>query len=227
LVQFAATVGGRAGGAGEAGGDDIHDERWGAAGEDPYAILGVPRDADAAEIASAYRALARRHHPDLAGEAETARMSRINAAFDLLRNPRDRRAFDLERGHAPSTRGARRPARHDANGHARPRSTDGRPLDPDRPPYGWIPERDGTGGAGPPPGRPSGSVLDFGRHRGWSIGEIARVDPGFLAWLEERREGVPYLAEIDAVLKRIGHRPPSAATSRTRDATRGRRFGWS
>jgi hypothetical protein len=70
-------------------------------------------------------------------------------------------------------------------------------------------------------------VLDFGRHRGWSIGEIARVDPGFLAWLEERREGVPYLAEIDAVLKRIGHRPPSAATSRTRDATRGRRFGWS
>ena len=33
---------------------------------------------------------------------------------------------------------------------------------------------DGLGAAGPPPGRPSGSVLNFGRYSGWSLGEIAR-----------------------------------------------------
>jgi hypothetical protein len=64
--------------------------------------------------------------------------------------------------------------------------------------------RDGTGGAGPAPGRPSGSVLDFGRHVGWSLGEIARVDPGYLVWLAERAEGVPYRDEIDALLAKSG-----------------------
>ena len=74
---------------------------------------------------------------------------------------------------------------------------------------GWATEYDWTGGAGPPPGRPSGSVLDFGRHAGWSIGEIARSDPGYLAWLEERREGQRYLEEIDLALRTSGYRRPT------------------
>jgi hypothetical protein len=72
----------------------------------------------------------------------------------------------------------------------------------------------GAGAAGPPPGRPSGSVLDFGRHKGWSLGEIARVDPGYLVWLVEKREGQPYRSEIDTILRSLGVRrdplPPSA-----------------
>jgi hypothetical protein len=32
------------------------------------------------------------------------------------------------------------------------------------------------------------------------------VDPGYLVWLSERREGRPYLAEIDAELRRLGIR---------------------
>jgi curved DNA-binding protein CbpA len=139
---------------------------------DPYAILGVGRDADDDAIVSAYRLLARRFHPDIAGETATERMMRINAAFDAIRTA-DRRA-----------------ARGDST--------------PDQ--VRWTAERNGTGGAGPAPGRPSGSVLDFGRHLGWSIGEIARVDPGYLIWLEERREGRPYRAEIDATLRRHGYR---------------------
>ena len=84
---------------------------------------------------------------------------------------------------------------------------------------GWQPEYDGTGGAGAPPGRPAGSVLGFGRHVGWSIGEIARVDPGYLVWLEERREGLPYVEEIDRTLRAIGYRradtpPPDASRRR-------------
>jgi hypothetical protein len=49
-------------------------------------------------------------------------------------------------------------------------------------------------------------VLSFGRHLGWSIGEIARVDPGYLEWLEHRREGAPYADEIDDTLVRAGFR---------------------
>jgi hypothetical protein len=64
--------------------------------------------------------------------------------------------------------------------------------------------RDGTGGAGPAPGHPSGSVLDFGRHVGWSLGEIARVDPGYLIWLAERPDGARYRDEIDALLAMSG-----------------------
>jgi curved DNA-binding protein CbpA len=57
-----------------------------------------------------------------------------------------------------------------------------------------------TGAAGVPSGRPSGSVLEFGLFAGWSVGQIARRDPGYLVWLAERREGRPYLAEIEALL---------------------------
>ena len=77
-------------------------------------------------------------------------------------------------------------------------------------------ERDGTGGAGPAPGRPSGSVLDFGRHIGWSIGEIARVDPGYLEWLAVSTRGRPVRRRDrrDAQAGRLStrglgeHRPP-------------------
>jgi hypothetical protein len=64
-------------------------------------------------------------------------------------------------------------------------------------------------------------VLPFGRHIGWSIGEIARVDPGYLAWLEARPEGKPYVAEIDALLRRTGFRQEDQGQAR---AQRGR-FG--
>jgi curved DNA-binding protein CbpA len=57
-----------------------------------------------------------------------------------------------------------------------------------------------TGIAGPPPGRPSGSVLDFGIFAGWSLGEIAARDPGYLVWLAEHKQGQPYAVEIDRIL---------------------------
>lgn len=57
-----------------------------------------------------------------------------------------------------------------------------------------------TGIAGPPPGRPSGSVLDFGIFAGWSLGEIATRDPGYLVWLSDHRQGRAYAAEIERIL---------------------------
>lgn len=186
--------------------------------DDPYAILGVSRGSSDATIASAYRALARRFHPDIAGEGATARMIRINAAFDAIRTAARRIDFDgLEHWQAT-------PGRHDGDQHGVFARDDHRTS----PSAGAQtagafrgrsrPERDGTGGAGPPPGRPSGSVLGFGRHVGWSIGEIARVDPGYLQWLAERREGRPYLDEIEATLRRVGflHDRGSQATPERR-----------
>jgi hypothetical protein len=60
----------------------------------------------------------------------------------------------------------------------------------------------GAGAAGSPPGRPSGSAIDFGIYRGWSLGEVGRSDPGYLDWLVQRPEGRPYVAEIDEARRR-------------------------
>jgi WD40 repeat protein len=59
-----------------------------------YAILGVPVDADNDTIKRAYRQLARRYHPDLAGEEGAVQMKRINRAYDVLSDPEKRLNYD-------------------------------------------------------------------------------------------------------------------------------------
>lgn len=63
---------------------------------DPYEILGVKRDADAAAIRAAYRKLAKRYHPDLnPGKSEAAeRFKQINTANDIVSDPEKRARFD-------------------------------------------------------------------------------------------------------------------------------------
>ena len=53
-------------------------------------------------------------------------------------------------------------------------------------------------------------MLPFGRHIGWSLGEIARVDPGYLVWLRDRQEGEPYRVEIAQVLRTMYPTPTEA-----------------
>ena len=174
---------------------------------DAYGILHVTPDADEAVITAAYRALARRHHPDLAGEGATVAMAALNVAWELIGTSNARAAYDEERRRRLVATGPGHPA-PDANG-----------TDPWSPKGGWFPvDLDGTGGAGQAPGRPSGSVLPFGRHIGWSLGEIARVDVGYLEWLEERREGRPWRGEIDTLLRGLGRRggAPVAVAPRRR-----------
>lgn len=68
--------------------------------KDYYKVLGVERSAGVDEIKKAYRKLARKHHPDLSqAEDAASRMQEINEAYEVLRDPERRAAYDqLGRG---------------------------------------------------------------------------------------------------------------------------------
>ena len=75
---------------------------------------------------------------------------------------------------------------------------------------------DGLGAAGPPPGKPSGSVLTFGRYNGWSLGEIARRDLEYVEWLDRMPIGRTYREEIDGILRANGRRQSAESESTER-----------
>ena len=139
---------------------------------DPYRILQVVPDAEPEVIRAAYRALALKYHPDLAA-ASQVRMATINDAWAILRDPASRAAVDT------------------AMAEAR------------RVPPPATPAMSNERRAGMPPaptGQPSGRVLDFGRYAGWSLGQLAPVDPNYLEWLARTPIGRSYYAEIRELL---------------------------
>ena len=85
--------------------------------QDYYELLGVQRGADDAAIKAAYRRLAKEHHPDRKNgcKESEARFKAINQAYDILKDPQKRAAYDRF-GHAafrmegPVTIRSRKPA---------------------------------------------------------------------------------------------------------------------
>jgi len=99
---------------------------------DHYALLGLDKDADAAEIKDRYRQMMRLMHPDFAGALNDAdwpadAATRVNQAYDVLSSPVRRRAFDEARDPPappspqprPDARAAFRAAAHPPKTHPR------------------------------------------------------------------------------------------------------------
>lgn len=189
---------------------------------DPYKVLQVDPEAEDEVIAAAYRRLARKYHPDVgSGPEAAARMIALNAAWELIGVPARRAAFDRER--AADAALERRTA-GPGGGSSRP------PPAPETVSRDWSSGRsstgsgydasmrtaDGAGAAGVPPGNPSGSVLNFGRYAGWSLGEIGRTDLEYIEWLDRMPIGRPYRDEIDAILRGAGRRRSADADATER-----------
>jgi curved DNA-binding protein CbpA len=139
---------------------------------DAYKLLQVDASADGLVIHAAYRALARRFHPD--GEAPDApRMSELNAAYAVLRDPGCRRAYDAKRTISQS----------------QPVPV----VDALRPVDAWVP-RSADGG--------EPVVLDFGRYVGWTIKDLARHDADYLRWLCRHSSGLRFRDAISRLLPR-------------------------
>jgi len=221
---------------------------------DAYKMLQVDPEAEDEVIQAAYRRLAQKYHPDVTGPSpESARrMAAINNAWEMVRDPVRRRAYDRERQSAARTgaRSAAAASPASATPAASPQkpgwrshaseATSGRHTaatggEPTRPPDtvstdwtsgrssqggGYDPAvmgaKDGFGAAGRPPGDPSGSVLNFGRFAGWSLGEIARRDLEYIEWLDRSSIGRQYRDEIDAILRRVGRRKSTSPADQKR-----------
>ena len=64
--------------------------------EDYYQTLGLTRDASQSDIDTAYRNLARKHHPDLNPDDKRAKekFQQVQNAYDVLKDPEKRQMFD-------------------------------------------------------------------------------------------------------------------------------------
>jgi len=219
---------------------------------DAYKTLKVDPEADPEVIQAAYRRLAQKYHPDLTPDVPGGeRMTAINRAWEILRDPGRRAAYDLERqasrrstisretgaASAGSQSGAGEPTRP-SGGRAGKRPGSGSSAPVEEVSGNWTSGRSnvgggydpasmgmaqGTGAAGAPPGNPSGSVLNFGRYSGWSLGEVARRDLEYIEWLDRTPIGRPYREEIDTLLRASGRRrAPNVEASERRGLFRRR-----
>jgi curved DNA-binding protein CbpA len=111
-----------------------------------YALLGVRSNASAQEIRTAYRRLIRQYHPDVnPGVGSEALVRELNAAYEVLGDPKRRRAYDhyLRRGqsHASAAAATARARRRASAGHHPPHS------DPRQDPRGYAHQRASAGWA--------------------------------------------------------------------------------
>ena len=115
-------------------------------------------------------------------------MRDLNEAWEVLKDAA--RRADIRRGGSAAAASRQAPAAE-------------RARDPNAP----LLDRRG----GPTAGQAAGAVLDFGIYAGWSLGEIARRDRGYLDWLRDRPEVEAFRVEIDQLINPNGEAEPRAA----------------
>ena len=169
-----------------------------------YEVLMLHPSATIEVINAAYRALAKMHHPDHAGPEGAERMAAINEAYAILSDKDKRARYDEIIG--VSKQG-------EPVGHARQSMPGATNMKYES---GSWSVRDGSeptpssahfGEAGPPPRYPAakGSVLSFGRYRGWAISQVAAYDRNYLEWLSRTMAGRTYTAELQQVLSQTAN----------------------
>lgn len=167
-------------------------------GTDLYKVLNVDPGADAEVIRVAYRALARRDHPDLSADpAASSKMVELNAAFEVLSDAERRAVYDQSRRALAATTDTA-PGTHVAPPAQAPAAG---PTINRQPLWARVAAQ-----------AQSGTVLDFGRYAGWSLADLARHDPTYLEWLARTMIGRAHQEEIDKLLAPTRPRPLSVST---------------
>ena len=77
---------------------------------DPYAVLGVPRDASRDAIRQAHRELSTHYASGKAGDDAERRLEEVNAAWEVLSSPSRRRSYDQSRSQEAEAAPEARPA---------------------------------------------------------------------------------------------------------------------
>jgi curved DNA-binding protein CbpA len=164
---------------------------------DHYAVLGVQPDADRTAIQTAYRMLARLHHPDFGGDG--SRMAALNEAWSVLGRDETRLAYDAARGIRRSN-----PA------------PDTTPPPAPSGPIGSAAARRST--------EPRARTLGFGRYADWTVAELAGHDPDYLEWLARAPAGLTFRQEIYTQLAKRAAGPAGRTATATRPQSSSR-FG--
>lgn len=169
-----------------------------------YEVLMLHPSARIEVINAAYRALAKMYHPDYAGPEGAEQMARINEAYAVLSNEEKRARYDEIIG--VSKEG-------EVLGHSRVSAPGATNLKYEGGSWAVRPQTEPTpasapyGEAGPPPRFPpaSGSVLSFGRYRGWALSQVAAYDRNYLEWLSRTMAGRTYTSELQKVLSQTSN----------------------
>jgi curved DNA-binding protein CbpA len=170
-----------------------------------YEVLMLHPTATTDVINAVYRVLAKQFHPDHAGPGGAEMMARINEAYAILGNEQKRARYDEILAQAdveqpsptsfsprPSMPGATN-MKYEAGGWT------------ERPPGEPAPTPSPFGDAGPPPANlpVRGSVLSFGRYKGWAISQVAAYDRNYVEWLSRTMAGRQYLSELQPFLRGV------------------------
>lgn len=168
--------------------------------EDAYQTLQVDPTAHQVVIRAAYKALARRYHPD-GEEPDPRRMTALSRAYDLVRDEQRRRLYDAHREvlgiERPSSQAPVGPGRGSQNRNG------GTVSQPEADRAAAPAPRAGGLYSRTHPGRTEdteSSRLDFGRYVGWSIRDLAQHDPDYLRWLSRHSSGLRFRGEIQRLL---------------------------
>ncbi len=183
-----------------------------------YEVLMLHPTATIEVINAAYRALAKQYHPDHAGPEGAATMAQINEAYAILSNEAKRARYDEIIGKSQDGQ---------VVGHARQSMPGATNLKYEAGSWSIRPQSEPTpatasyGDAGPPPAYPqaSGSVLSFGRYRGWALTQVAAYDRNYLEWLSRTMAGRTYINELKQLLSQAAYQP-SAGSGKAAAASR-------